>query len=178
MTWIDRLRVERFVWALDQRIYDLPRASRIARRREVRNNLLDAARDVGTAEALRRLGSSRRLAMEYLTAEFGDRPRPSWIPASVFAGLLPLILLSLFGEAASAYRHGITAADPHATGTFTWQGISFLQTAVTYTFTDGHSSQTGGAFTAFTYLLWVIGTVLAGRLWRMLPGRSRRLSAS
>ena len=31
LTWFDRLRIERFVWTLDQRIYDLPRASRIAK---------------------------------------------------------------------------------------------------------------------------------------------------
>ena len=47
--WIDRLRIERVVWALDQRLYDLPRKSRIAKRREVRENLLTAAADIGTS---------------------------------------------------------------------------------------------------------------------------------
>ncbi len=55
ITWIDRLRIERVVWALDQQLYDLPRASRIAKRREVRENLFAAAHDIGTTEALRRL---------------------------------------------------------------------------------------------------------------------------
>ena len=45
---IDRLRIERVVWTLDQRLYDLPRSSRIAKRREVRQNVLAAAHDVGT----------------------------------------------------------------------------------------------------------------------------------
>jgi hypothetical protein len=61
-TWFDRLRIERFVWTLDQQIYDLPRASRIGKRREVRDNLIAAAQDVGTTKALRRLGGSRSLA--------------------------------------------------------------------------------------------------------------------
>ena len=51
------MRIERLVWLLDQQLYDLPRSSRIAKRREVRDNLLAAARDIGTADALRRLGS-------------------------------------------------------------------------------------------------------------------------
>lgn len=57
---LDRLRIERVVWSLDQRLYDLPTRSRIAKRREVRSNLLTAARDIGTAHALRNLGSPRR----------------------------------------------------------------------------------------------------------------------
>jgi hypothetical protein len=174
INWIDRLRIERFVWALDQQIYDLPRASRIARRREVRDNLLAAARDVGTTEALRRLGSSRRLAHEYLAAELGDGPRHSWIAAAYFAGLFPLILLSGLGQAASAYQDGITAVNPHVTGTFTWHGIDYLQTDVTFTFVDGNASQVGGAWTPLTYAIWILGTVLIGRLWRLLPWISRR----
>lgn len=178
MTWLDRLRIERFVWALDQQIYDLPRASRIAKRREVRDNLRAAARDIGTTEALRRLGSSRRLANEYLTAEFGDGPRHSWLAAAFVAGLFPLITIAGLGEAASAYRDAITDIDPHATGTFTWQGIDYLQTSVTYIFTDGHATQTGGAWTPLTYAIWLVGTILAGRLWRLLPWFRARSSQS
>jgi hypothetical protein len=174
VTWIDRLRIERFVWMLDQQIYDLPRSSRIAKRREVRDNLLVAARDVGTTEALRRLGSSSRLAKEYLTAEFGEGPRHSWIAAAYFCMLIPLVINFFFSEAAAAYQQAITATDPHATGTFTWSGISYLQTAVTYTFTEGHSDRAGGAWTPITYVLWLVGTVLVGRLWRLLPWLTRR----
>lgn len=174
ISWINRLRIERFVWTLDQRIYDLPRASRIAHRREVRTNLLAAAADIGTTAALRRIGPSRRLADGYLTAELGDGPRPSVIAAILFAGLFPLLALSLLTETASAYAAGITALNPHATGTYTWPGIDYLQTAITFTFTDGHSTQSGGAFTLLTYAIWLTGTVLAGRLWRILPSSARR----
>jgi hypothetical protein len=171
--WLDRLRIERFVWTLDQRIYDLPRASRIARRREVRDNLLAAAVQVGTTKALRGLGSSRRLAGEYLDAELGEGPRHSWLAAAYFAGLVPLLMLFGMGVTESAYRDGITAVDPHASGTFTWHGIDYLQTAVTFTFVDGNGTRVGGAWTPLTYAIWLLGTILVGRLWRLLPGFRR-----
>ncbi len=83
VTWLDRARVERVVWVLDQRLYDLPRASRIAIRREVRQNLLSAARDVGARAAIKQLGATAELASEYLTGEYGDGPRHSWLTAAV-----------------------------------------------------------------------------------------------
>ncbi|GIM96530.1 hypothetical protein [Paractinoplanes toevensis] len=169
--WFDRLRIERLVWSLDQQIYDLPRAQRIAVRREVRANLLEAAQDVGTTEALRRVGSSRRLAEQYLAAEFGDGPRPSWIGAIYAAGLAPLLLNFFLSEAANAYRNAVTAADPHATGTYVWSGVSGLQSAITYTFTDGAASSHGGAWTPLTYVLWLLVIVGTGRLWRLRPRR-------
>jgi len=178
VTWLDRLRVERLVWAVDQQLYDLPRSSRIAKRRELRDNLLAAVRDVGASEALRRLGGSRRLAEEYLTAEFGEGPRHSWIAAASFAVLVPLLANVFFDEAAAAYQQAITAVNSHATGTFTWSGISYLQSAVTYTFTDGHGSRVGGAWTPLTYVLWIVGTVAAGRLWRLVPRMVRRRRAA
>ncbi|GHJ43470.1 hypothetical protein Cs7R123_08120 [Catellatospora sp. TT07R-123] len=179
VTLIDRLRIERLVWTLDQRLYELPSSSRIAKRREIRDNLLIAARDVGTAEALRRLGGSRRLADEYLDAELGDGPRHSWIAAAYFCLLVPLLTNYFLAEAATSFQQGITAIDPHATGTFAWSGISYLQSAATYTFTDGHGSGVGGAWTPLTYVLLFLGTILAGRLWRLLPSaRRRRASAA
>jgi hypothetical protein len=165
--WTDRLRIERAVWSLDQRLYDLPRKSRIAKRREVRENLLIAANDIGTGEALRNIGNSRQLAAEYLSAEFGDEARPSWFAAVVvlFAG--QLLLTALFSEAASAFGDGIVAATPHATGTFTWSGIRYLQDTVTYTFVNGKANQVGGAWTPLAWSIWIAATVLAGRLWRV-----------
>ena len=62
VSWFDRMRIGRVVWMLDQRLYDLPRRSRIDKRREVRANLRAAASDIGTREALARLGNSRDLA--------------------------------------------------------------------------------------------------------------------
>jgi hypothetical protein len=173
VSWLDRLRIERAVWSLDQQIYDLPRRSRITIRREVRENLLTAARDIGTAAALRNIGSSSRLAQEYLTAEFGDDPRPSWLAAAVFLLTGQLVFTALLGEAVNAFGDGITAADPHATGTFHWRGISYLQDTVTFTMTDGNGSSVGGAWTPLAWVLWLIAAFCVGRLWR-LPGVWRR----
>ena len=104
VSWLDRLRIERLVWSLDQYLYDLPRASRIATRREVRQNVLAAAHDVGAAEAIRRVGSSRRLADDYLSAELGDEPRPSWLAAALFLFTGQLLLTSLLTDAALGVR--------------------------------------------------------------------------
>lgn len=163
----ERLRIERLVWSLDQQLYDLPRAQRIATRRDVRVNLLEAARDVGTTEALRRVGGSRRLAQQYLAAEFGDNPRHSWIAAAYAATLTPLLLNFFLAEAGNAFQNGVTAADSQATGTYIWAGVSWLQSATTYTFSHGTASTHGGAWTPLTYLLWLLITIGSGRLWRL-----------
>lgn len=179
VTWIDRLRIERVVWMLDQRLYDLPRRSRIEKRREVRQNLLSAAQDIGTSSALGRLGTSAELAAEYLDVELGTGPRHSWIAAALFLLTGQLVLTSLLAEAASAFGDGITAADPHATGRYTWAGISYLQDTVTYTFVDGHGTSVGGAWTPLAWGMWLVATVLVGRLWRALPWwRRSRLSST
>ena len=174
----DRLRIERVVWTLDQRLYDLPRRSRIEKRREVRENLRIAASDVGTTQALARLGNGRELAAEYLSAEFGEGPRPSWLAAAVFLFTGVLVGTSLLSEAAMAYRDGIAAANPHATGSYSWSGIDYLQTSVHYTFTDGSAHMVGGAFTPLAWVLWLIATVLVGRLWTLPSVWRRRRAAS
>ncbi|MEU6773812.1 hypothetical protein [Streptomyces sp. NPDC046759] len=132
--WIDRLRIERLVWSLDPRLYDLPSRSRVARHREVRANLLAAATEAGAAEAVRRLGDSRELAEEYLAAELGEGPRHSWIAAALFLLTMPLVLNFFLGEAENAYQQAIAATGTHTEGTFTWSGIVWLQSSVTFVF--------------------------------------------
>lgn len=176
LTWMDRLRIERAVWALDQRLYELPRKSRIAKRREVRENLITASNDIGTRDALSRLGDSAQLAAEYLSAELGEGPRPSWIAAGLFLLTGQLVGTSLLTEAALAFGDGVAAANSDATGTFTWSGIRYLQDAVTYTFVDGRGEYVGGAWTPLAWAIWIVATVLVGRLWRVIP-RSRGRSA-
>jgi hypothetical protein len=168
ITWFDRLRIEGTVWALDQRIYDLPRQSRIAKRREVRANLLTAAADVGTSEALRNLGGSQRLAAEYREAEYGEEPRPNWIAAAVFLSTGLLVFTSLMSEATFAFRDGVLAADPNATGTYTWAGIRYLQDTVTVHFANGDARIVGGAWTPLTWILWLVATIAIGKLWRVV----------
>ena len=171
---VDRLRIERVVWSLDQRLYDLPRKTRIARRRELRDNLLAAAHDVGTAAALRDVGDSGTLAAEYVEAELGPGPRHSWIAAGLFLLTASLLLTSVLFDAADAFGDGILAGNPDASGTFTWPGISLLQSEVTFTVADGDHTSTGGAFTPLTWLLLIGGTIAVGRLWRALPIWRRR----
>ena len=166
---LDRLRIERVVWSLDQRLYELPRRTRIERRRELRSNLLAAAHDADTATALRDVGDSSTLAADYLDAELGPGPRPSWMAAGAFLLTSALILTSIFFDAADAFGDGILAGNPEATGTFTWPGIGYFQAPVTYTVTDGAHTFVGGAFTPLTYLLLTIGTIAIGRLWRAQP---------
>jgi hypothetical protein len=163
--WFDRLRIERLVWMLDQQLYDLPRARRIATRREVRANLVEASADVGTGTALRRIGGSRGLAEQYLVAEFGDRPRHSWIAAGYAAGLIPLLLNYFLSAAAAAFRDGVAAM--HGSGTFTWSGVAYLQSAQTVTIDGGDVQVSGGAWTPLTYVLWLLAVIAAGRLWRL-----------
>ena len=181
LTWLDRMRIERVVWTLDQRLYDIPRNSRIAHRREVRQNLLSAAQDVGTTAALRNIGTTAQLAAAYLAAEFGDRPRHSWIAAALWAAASMLIVTAILADAANGFAAGIVAANPHATGAYHWGGLSLLQGSVTATAVDGHTTVSGGGLSIAGWVLWVVIAVLVGRLWRA-PGtwraRTRPITAS
>jgi|ERR1035438_2748915 hypothetical protein len=172
LTWSDRLRIERVVWMLDQRLYDIPRDSRIAHRREVRLNLLSAAQDIGTRAALRNIGTSAQLADAYTAAEFGDRPRHSWIAAGLWAATSMLVVTAILTDAANGFAAGIIAANPHATGTYHWGGLSLLQGNVTTKAAGGQTTVSGGGLTLAGWVLWVVIAVMVGRLWRA-PGTWR-----
>jgi hypothetical protein len=175
LTWVDRMRIERVTWMLDQRLYDLPRASRIAHRRELRQNLLTAARDVGTSAALRNVGNNSQLAAAYLAAEFGDRPRHSWTAAIVWAATSLLVATAILTDAANGFAAGVSAGSPHVTGTFRWGGLTALQDTVTCTVVDGRTTVEGGGVSLLGWLLWLAIAVLVGRLWRV-PGAWRARS--
>ncbi len=136
---VDRLRIERYVWTLDSLLYDLPQHSRVSTRREVRQNLLTAATEVGAGQALTQIGSSAYLAREQFGAQFGDRPRHSWVAAGIFAATVFLVATSLWASAALAYGDGLMATGRHLSGTYTWHGIAYLQNSVTYTLTNGRA---------------------------------------
>lgn len=175
LTWLDRLRIERIVWTLDLRLYDLPRAARIAHRRELRQNLLTAARDLGTGAALRNLGNTSQLVAAYLAAEFGDRPRHSWTAAAVWAATSMLVATAILADAANGFAAGIVAGAPHATGTFHWGGLSALQDTVTCTAANGHTTVSGGGLSLLGWTLWLAIAVMVGRLWRVpATWRARR----
>lgn len=170
MTWQDRLRLEHAVWSLDYLLQDLPRGSRVAKRRELRDNLRSATEDVGAATAVRQLGDLRQLAAGYLTAEYGDwQPRPSWASAAGAAIVSYLFLYWLLEAASSAFRAGVLTTHPGATGRFSWDGIPYLLDHVVFTFTNGASTSVGGAWRPTAYLAVLVVSVLAGRLWRLVP---------
>jgi hypothetical protein len=169
VTLLDRIRIERAVWSLDQRLYDLPRRSRVAHRRELRDDLLAASRHTGASGALRDLGAPGTLAAAYLDAALGSGPRHSWTAAGAFVLTAAFVLTSLLFDAAEAFGDGILAGDPNLDGTFSWPGLSYLQTEVTYTVADGGHRFTGGAFTPLCWLLLATGGIAVGRLWRALP---------
>ncbi|MER8186862.1 hypothetical protein [Kitasatospora sp. NPDC094015] len=173
-TWLDRVRIERVVWSLDQRLYGLiPSRTRIARRREVRANLLAAAAEVGTTKALRQLGGSRELAHEYLNAELGEGPRHSWLAATLFLFTTPLLLNFFLGEVTNAYQRAVADLAPGGDGTFTGSGVQWLQSSVTVVVHHGEASRSGGAWTPLAYALVLVGTIACGRLWRALPRRGQ-----
>jgi hypothetical protein len=167
----DRLRIERVVWNLDQRTYDLPWRRRVAIRREVRENLRTAAADVGAEQAVRNIGSISDLASGYLDAQFGGRPRPSWLAAGLFVFTTLLVLQSLLTDAANAFADGVLTATPGFSGTRQWGGVDLLQTDVTVFFSGGTTTLKGGALSVWSWLLLALGGIAVGRLWRALPRR-------
>lgn len=177
---IDRLRIERAVWSLDTRLQDLPRRSRIAKRRELRVNLHAAADEIGARQAVRQLGDLRSLAMEYLTAEYGDLARrPSWTAAAIALFVVDGVMLLIDHVATGAFRSGVLAADPHTSGTFNWHGLPWLRSDEVFTVRDGATTSLGGAWTPLVYLVMLVATVGAGRLWRILPTlRSRAVDST
>lgn len=178
MRLIDRLRVERVVWLLDQRLLDLPHDLRVAHRRETRQNLYSAAQDVGTTKAIKNLGNSAELAAAYLTAHFGDRPRHSWIAAALWAATSMLVMTAILADAANGFASGVTTADPHATGVYHWSGLSLLQRDVTVTAADGATTIRGGTLSLAGWALWVAIAVAVGRLWRWPAAWRARARAS
>ncbi len=171
LTWHDRLRLEQAVWGIDRLLQDLPRKSRVAKRRELRDNLHSATEDVGAAVAVQQLGDRRQLAAGYLAAEYGDwQPRPSWTKAAAAAVLYYVLLSWLLEAGSSAFRAGILTGQPKATGAFSWNGIPYLLDDVNFTFSNGASTSVGGAWSPLAYAGLILVSILAGRLWRLLPG--------
>ncbi|MCU1672017.1 MAG: hypothetical protein JWN77_130 [Frankiales bacterium] len=124
LSLLDRLRIEQAVWGLDQRIYDLPRRRRIAIGREVRDNLLTAAADVGARRAVRNVGGSADLAAGYLDAQYGGHRRPSWLAGAAFLFTTMLVLQSVLTDAANAFADGVLLANPSFSGTERWAGAN------------------------------------------------------
>jgi len=173
LTWKDRMRIERVVWTLDNYLRNLPRKSRIAKRRELRVNLRAASADVGANEALRRLGNVRTMAREYLVTEYGG-PGPSWIVATyvLFAGYF--FMIWLVNARIGAFKVGAIAANPHLTGTFHLTGVAYVFHSATFIYTNGKANEIGGTFLPLVNVYIFALAILAGRLWRAIPAVHQR----
>jgi hypothetical protein len=164
---IGRLRIERLVWELDQRLWELPRRRRVDCRREVRANVLAAARESGVTAALRGVGSAGELARGYKAAEYGDRQRPHWWAAGMTALVIAQLPLLMQAQVTNMNEAAIRAVSPHATGAYTVPGVVFLQHATVYTFSNGQATLSGGDLSPLFYAAWLVSVILIGRLWRV-----------
>jgi hypothetical protein len=174
LIWTDRLRIERAVWTFNSYLQTLPWRSQVAKRRELRVNLRAASADVGTKEAVRRLGNVRTMAADYINAEYGG-PRPSWWAAiCVFQAFWFMFWLS--SSRIDAFQGGVVAANPHATGLFHWHGVAYVFTDATFTFVNGKVSEVGGTLLPLVYVCIFGLAILVGRLWRVLPASRRRFA--
>ncbi|EIV92095.1 hypothetical protein [Frankia sp. QA3] len=166
---LDRLRIERAVWTMNARLQDLPRRSRVTRRRELRDNLHAAAADVGARQAVRQLGDLRILAAGYLAAEYGELSRrPSWAAAAVTILTVEIVMMLVDYAGRTAFDAGITATTPDATGTFRWAGVPYLTSEATFTYRNGTHTSVGGAWTPLVYVLMFAGAFVTGRMWRLI----------
>lgn len=174
LIWTDRLRIERRVWTLNSYLQTLPWRSQAAKRRELRVNLRAASADVGTKEALRRLGNVRTIAADYIIAEYGG-PRPSWW-GTIFVLQAFWFMFWLSNARIAAFKGGVIAANPHATGLFHWHGVAYVFTDATFTFVNGKATEVGGTLLPLVYVCIFGLAILVGRLWRVLPASRRQFA--
>ena len=168
VTWIDRLRIERAVWTLDVLAQGLPARTRRAIRNEMRVNLWAAAEEVGAAQAVRRIGNLRRLATDYLEAEYGQNgPRPRWLNAMFWALAVQTVLLGLTFLGHAAFINGVEAANPHPSGTYTWNSLRPLGIGGDVMYDDRGVASVSLSFSALLPLYLLAALILGGRLWRL-----------
>lgn len=178
LTMIERLRIENTVWKLDLKLADLPpRAAKLIRR-EVRANLQAAAAEVGTGPAIEGLGNLHRLALEYMSSEYGSvRRRPSLRTAVFWEVAYVIVLFAVAFSATGAFTAGVLAADPSATGHFAYHGLSFLGLEPFFDLKAGQEKAIGMEVGPLSLGIFLIGPFIAafvgGRYWRMWTGRRR-----
>jgi len=122
---------------------------------------------------VRRLGNVRTMAADYIIAEYGG-PGPSWWAANLrLTGVLVHVLVVQVPRI-DAFKGGVIAANPHATGLFHWHGVAYVFTAATFTFVNGKATEVGGTLLPLVYVCVFGLAILVGRLWRVAPRHRRR----
>jgi hypothetical protein len=162
-----KLRIESVVKRLDWQLQGrVPRSRRREIRRELRANLAAAAEQVGTDEAVRRLGDVRDLAAEYLEFETG-RLR---IRAGVYAALVVVVFLEVLGLALlESFRAGFEAGD----GTGRWH-YSLWPYSIEGTAGPRDSWSISIAWPGL-FGLPLLAFLIWARSWRLLARRRHRL---
>jgi hypothetical protein len=170
LSLIDRLRIARAVWTVNARLVDLPTRARIPIRRELRANLKAASAQVGSREAVRRLGNPRRLAVDYLDAEYGEgRPRPHYAAGVRWAVIFVIAYMGATMIWFEGFMAGVDAAGPRSDGNFSWGGGPWLP-AGDVIYQDGHFNGFNLLVPLHTFFLGAVVVFFVGaRMWRMMP---------
>ena len=172
---VDRLRIERLVWSLDQRLYDLPRDPH---RPPARAAHRTSARPPTTWERRRRSrtwATAARWRPSTSTAELGPGPRHSWMAAGVFLFTAELLLTSVLFDAADAFGDGILGRQPrrrrhlHVAGHRVPAERGDLHRRRRPRRVRGRRVDPAGL-----WVLWLAAAFLVGRLWRLPAARRRR----
>jgi hypothetical protein len=169
----DRLRVERAIWVLDTFNGDLPGRRRKAIRAELRADLWASAQDVGTAEAIRRLGDLRRLSAGYADAEYGEEgPRPRYLKGIFWTVITEFVLMFVTLAQIQAFDAGLQEAGPGA-GEYEYRPLRWGPIYETTYDEEGFT----GFLLDFTpallpyALVLLVAFLVGGRMWRALPRR-------
>ncbi len=172
-SFVDRLRIERAVWTVDTLAGDLPGRRRRSVRRELRADLWASTREVGAAEAIRRLGNLRRLSAEYLDVEYGAK-RPRYLKGAFWAFMAVVVLEVHTFARIDGFHHGLEVADP-GDGSFTLRPLGRFGPVYETAYVDGtfDSFSLDLAPALLPLAVVLLGAFLVGgRFWRAWrPGR-------
>jgi hypothetical protein len=176
VTLMDLLFIERVVWTVDTYVQSLPGRSRRAIRRELRTNLRASAAELGRAEAIRRLGSLRRLSREYLDVEYGhDGPRPHLLRGLFWALTIEAVILVALIGGFESFLDGVESAGQPGPGTYSWDSLSLLGLSGEVRYDATGLSEFSFVVSGFTLLYVSAAFVLGSRLWRLVPAWLRRV---
>jgi hypothetical protein len=174
---VDRLRIERALWTLDTLLQDLPGRRRKAIRRELRADLWASAVETGGAEAIRQLGSLRRLAIEYLDAEYGGGKRPRWVTGLAWGVGMEILFSTAIIARTTGFMDGLEAGRP-GDGTYSVRPLGGWGPIFEVTYVDG--GQFGGFLLDLApalvpwFLVVSVAFLVGARSWRALPAWRRR----
>lgn len=174
LTLLDHLRIEFAIVRVDVMISALSLERQEEILGELRTNLRAASDQMGSAEAVRRLGGLRRLARNYLDVEYGDPgPRPRWLIGILWVFVVVGVLLAVAFAGSLGFVHGVLAADPQASGTYAWHALAPV-VSEDFVFSGGRPHSFGVAFSAPVLAvpaaaLGAAVFAIGARAWRCLP---------